>query len=105
MEAHQTLNVSKTQILNKDTQSPTVGDGMMNCEDQHVMIGAPAQHIDSVERSLDQIKWLTAYLIGQFFDTLFAGLRSGKLPKAKVRQTGLANHLYRPLFARKEGEA
>src|ERR1700719_416413 len=41
-QAHQPLHISKTELLDEHSQRPAIGNGMMNCEDQDMVIGAPA---------------------------------------------------------------
>src|ERR1700688_3503389 len=78
-QAHQSLHISKTELLDEHAQRPAIGNGMMNCEDQNMVIGASAQYLHPVERSLDRIERLPENLLRQLFDGLFATPRRRKL--------------------------
>ena len=71
VQTHQPLHIGHTQILDEHTQGPAIGNGMMNREDQNVIVGAPPKHFDPVKRSSDQIEWLAENLFRQLFDRLF----------------------------------
>src|ERR1700730_11070882 len=68
------LQISSAQILDKHTQRPAIGNGMMNREDQHMVIGGPTEPLGSVKRSSHQIEWLAENLSLQLFDFPFVRL-------------------------------
>src|ERR1700730_11241452 len=105
VEAHQSLHISHTQVLDEYTQAPAIGDGMMNREDQNVLIGAPPKDIDAVKGSTNCIECLAEDLFRQLFDRLFVPLRRGKLAETEIDFAALTNHLHRSVFARQERKA
>jgi hypothetical protein len=64
----QALQVSDTQILDENPEGPTVGDRMMNREDQDVVIRAAAHQLHPVKRSLHEIERLPEHLTRKILD-------------------------------------
>jgi hypothetical protein len=91
--------------LHEYTQRPAIGNGMMNREDQYMVIRGPTERFRPIKRALHQIEWLPENFSPQLFNSLFMPLRRRKLAVAKIGLAVLANHLQWPLFSWKEGEA
>ena len=70
--SHHYLDVSCEEILNKNPQTPAVGNGMMNRENQHVLVGRATQISHAVERPLHEVEWRAENLRGQFFDRFWS---------------------------------
>ena len=50
--------VGSAEILDKGSEAPTISDGVMNGEDEQVIVGISTEHFDTIERTLDEIERL-----------------------------------------------
>ena len=65
---HPPRYISLTQVPHESAESPAVGNGMMNGQDQQMVVGTKPQNSRAIERTLHEIEWLAEGFLHQFFD-------------------------------------
>ena len=65
---HPSQYISRTQVLHESAESPAVGNGMMNGQDQQMVVGTKPENSHAIERTLHKIERLTEGFLHQFFD-------------------------------------
>src|SRR4051812_17187368 len=78
---------------------------MMNREGEHVVVCRAAQHVDAMNRSLDEIKGFAVGLLQHFVEYLRPLLLSRKLTVGHVGGAFAADELQGPILAGQQGGA
>ena len=70
----QPQDIGGAQVLDEGAERPTVGDGMMDGENQQMVVGTAPENVHAIERTLHEIERLAESFLHQFFHGF--GLRS-----------------------------
>ena len=65
----QPRDVGGAEILNEGSEAPAISDGVMNGEDQQMIVGISTEDVDTIERTLDEIERLAERGLHQFLDS------------------------------------
>ena len=90
--------------MHENTQRPAVRDGVMDRENEHVIVGRAPKSGRAIKRPLHQVERLAEDFLRQFLDRIRLRLRRRKLSKAEIGIAAFANHLQWALFAREKRE-
>src|SRR3954451_11936788 len=58
VSAQSMLEIGGAEIFDKHAQAPAIGNRVVNCTDQHLVVGSTTKNIDPIKRTLEQIEGL-----------------------------------------------
>ena len=62
------LEIGGEEILHEDPQRPAVRDGMVDGEDEHVIVRRTAEHHGPIERSGNEVEGSAENFLSEFLD-------------------------------------